>query len=37
MDAGYGETFESGRLTATIAAVVAALLIGLIGGWIFIW
>ena len=37
MDAGYGETFESGRLTATIAAVVAAVLIGLIGGWIFIW
>jgi succinate dehydrogenase / fumarate reductase cytochrome b subunit len=37
MDAGYGETFESGRLTATIAAVVAALLISLIGGWIFIW
>ena len=37
MDAGYGETFESGRLTAKIAAVVAASLIGLIGGWIFIW
>lgn len=37
MDSGFGETFESGRLTATIAAVVAATLIALIAGWVFIW
>ncbi|HBO15142.1 MAG TPA: succinate dehydrogenase, cytochrome b556 subunit [Porticoccaceae bacterium] len=37
MDMGYGENFESGQLTAKIAAAVATALILSIGGWIFIW
>ena len=38
MDFGLGEeSFESGRVTAWIALVVAVVLIALVTGWVFLW
>ena len=35
MDLGYGETLKGGRATATVAVVVAVILIVLAGVWVW--
>ncbi|MDB9736830.1 succinate dehydrogenase, cytochrome b556 subunit [Porticoccaceae bacterium] len=38
MDLGFGEdSFETGRATAWVAVVVAAIIIVLVTGWVFLW
>jgi succinate dehydrogenase / fumarate reductase cytochrome b subunit len=38
MDLGFGEdSFEAGRATAWAAIVVAAVIIVIVTGWVFLW
>jgi succinate dehydrogenase / fumarate reductase cytochrome b subunit len=35
MDAGYGETYEAGRVTALTSATIVACIVGFLAYWVF--